>query len=73
MTIEARYYRDMIVRAVLGPNAVGAIVADSATLDLIATALMQAEAGKALLCAKRYGIPATPIDVMAGLVPDAHA
>lgn len=65
------HYRDMILRAVIGPDVIGIQVADSATLDLIVAALMQAEAGKKLLCSKGYGEPSQAIDVTARLVPDA--
>lgn len=69
--MKAHHYREMIVRAVLGTDpAMIAVVADSDTLDLIATAFAQAEAAKAVLCAKGYGDPAMTIDALARLVPN---
>jgi hypothetical protein len=61
----------MIVRAVLGPDVIGAVVADSDMLDLIATSLMQAEAGKQTLLLNGYGIVGQPLDAIAQLVPKA--
>lgn len=71
MSIEARYYRDMIVRAVLGADpAMTAVAVDPATLNSIVNVLVQAEAAKTMLCAKGYGISAQAIDDVARAVPD---
>lgn len=70
--VKPHHYREMIVRAVLGTHpAMVAVVADSETLDMIVTALIQAELAKQILRAKGYGVTGQTIDATARLVPDA--
>lgn len=71
MSRPPSHYRDEIVRAVLGDDAVGAMAAKPDRLGQLAIALAQAEAAKDLLCKNGYGEPSTPIDAMVLLVPEA--
>lgn len=66
--MEARYYRDLIVRAVLGPDAV-AWIADDAMLAALADQLREAEEGLSILRAKGYGLHGMGIAATAKLVP----
>jgi hypothetical protein len=66
--MEARYYRDLIVRAVLGPDSVAA-VADEPTLAAIADLFADAEEALSVLRAKHYGLHGMGIAATARLVP----
>jgi hypothetical protein len=65
--MEARYYRDLIVRAVLGPDAV-AEIADDAMLAALAEQLRESEEGLSILRAKGYGLHGMGIAATAKLV-----
>jgi hypothetical protein len=70
--MNARFYRDMIVRAVLGADpAMSAQVADHETLDAIAGQLVQAEEAVSVLRAKGYGVHGMSVAATARLVPKA--
>jgi hypothetical protein len=70
--MDARYYRDLIVRAVLGTNpAMIAQVADGPTLDAIAGQLAQAEDAVSVLRAKGYGVHGMNVSATARQVPEA--
>lgn len=66
--MEARFYRDLIVRAVLGPDSV-APIADEATLAAIAEQFREAEEGLSILRAKGYGLHGMGIAATAKQVP----
>lgn len=66
--MEARYYRDLIVRAVLGPESV-APIADEPTLLAIAEQFREAEEGLSILRAKGYGLHGMGIAATAKQVP----
>lgn len=66
--MEARYYRNLIVRAVLGPDAVGK-VADEATLNSIVEQFREAEEALGILRKKHYGTHGMGIAATAKLVP----
>lgn len=70
--MEARYYRDLIVRAVLGPDPEDGEphkVADEATLLAIADQFREAEEGLSILRAKGYGLHGMGIAATAKQVP----
>jgi len=70
--MHARYYRDMIVRAVLGTDpAMVAVVADPDALDLISAIMEDSERSKQILRAKGYGVAGTSASSTAAMVPDA--
>jgi len=62
--MNPHHYRAMIVRAVMDE--------DNATLDLIVTAIRQAETAKQILRAKGYGESGMSINATARLVLDAR-
>lgn len=66
--MEARYYRNLIVRAVLGPDSVGQ-VADEATLNSIVEQFRDAEEALSILRKKKYGTHGMGIAATAKLVP----
>jgi hypothetical protein len=67
--MDARYYRDLIIRAVLGSDpAMIAQVADGKTLDALAHTLAEAENAVSCLRAKGYGVPGMSVAATARLV-----
>lgn len=66
--MEARYYRNLIVGAVLGPDSVQP-VANESTLNAIVEAFREAEEGLAILRAKHYGVHGMGIAATAREVP----
>ena len=61
--MNARYYRDMIVRAVAAP--------DGQMLDVIAAKLLDAERAAEMLQAKGYRASAKSISAIVRMVPNA--
>jgi hypothetical protein len=69
--MRAIYYRDLIVRAVLGSDPDPALVAkvvDPKTLDALANNLAEAESALDMLRHKGYGVPGMSVAATARLV-----